>query len=587
MKVVKVLQEQFNRIFEGLQYIKNDDGSISATIDHDKTDAANQYADTRFFGTKEDVLNGDETKSKHALSFDEYMKATLSALKAYKSLYDYAMNGMKGEIYIDDYTSAKTKQAIFKAVKNITDPKELANKAKTAYDRIYLPYQMRLQKYNRFNEFVPSKRNKGLVPKYNVGTIPDTNVKVITLFEFQDFNFSDVIKHGKLRQNKTTDKLLNIDPDQRPKEFKIGKGNTPLKKIPITYDNNKTPNIYNNFSLKGDYPEVSFNKNDFGRKSFPLNGGNDRTSIGGFIDKSILAASYALKKENFNPSYILDAPSSSKFNKLYSYRLSLKLGVPFEEGFFKRNVIECRIDDKSMLNDGIDEMTIEKIKREIVTNEEAEMASILVDKVLKFVKNNRHLILGNSQNFTIDNKEITDEYASKIIGNYLYEFIYNNISQNEGNVAKIIANDFAYKSNNITKGKITSEIRNRIISIFNYRKMRPIVNEFLSDFMNAYHSIVRKIINGYQPNFFANKFKITDYGQRFRKYLRNVYIIANQELNNDNQLFSRYKNSNFLIFDDDMNSGGTFQLLIAALHDHGIFDNQICCLANGYSPKGL
>ena len=59
-----------------------------------------------------------------------------------------------------------------------------------------------------------------------------------------DFNFSDAIKHGTLRQNDLTDKILGISQNDR----EIGK-NGSYKELDVTYDNKYKPNIAQNFSL--------------------------------------------------------------------------------------------------------------------------------------------------------------------------------------------------------------------------------------------------------------------------------------------------------------------------------------------------
>ena len=96
---------------------------------------------------------------------------------------------------------------------------------------------------------------------------------------------------------------------------------------------------------------------DLTRKQYGY-GDNNYTSIAKFIDKSIMAAAYALKCESFKPSVIVDAPSSSKFNLYYCTRLSSKLGVPYERNFFQRDMVNVKMDEEMMRNDGVDEKQI-------------------------------------------------------------------------------------------------------------------------------------------------------------------------------------------------------------------------------------
>ena len=93
---------------------------------------------------------------------------------------------------------------------------------------------------------------------------------------------------------------------------------------------------------------------------------------------------------------------------------------------------------------------------------------------------------------------------------------------------------------------------------------------------------------GVKLNVASKKFKVTDFDKRERKFLSNVYVVASKNLNKNGELFSRLANSNFLIFDEDMNSGATLKLSIDALLDKipGHNSDQIKCLVNCYSSSG-
>ena len=97
-----------------------------------------------------------------------------------------------------------------------------------------------------------------------------------------------------------------------------------------------------------------------------------------------------------------------------------------------------------------------------------------------------------------------------------------------------------------------------------------------------------KFIEGFSVNPNSKKFKIVDIEQRFRKCIHNIYVIADKELNQTtNQLLTKYQSANFLIFDDDMNSGATLKLVCDALQDKlDNSDNKIKCLVNGFSLNG-
>jgi hypothetical protein len=96
---------------------------------------------------------------------------------------------------------------------------------------------------------------------------------------------------------------------------------------------------------------------------------------------------------------------------------------------------------------------------------------------------------------------------------------------------------------------------------------------------------------------YNKKFKITDIDKKARPYIRNAYVVADEELDKDKHLFERYRNAHFLIVDEDMNSGGTLMLLINALKDKvighvgrrgryaSVKSDNITCLVNMYTLK--
>ena len=73
--------------------------------------------------------------------------------------------------------------------------------------------------------------------------------------------------------------------------------------------------------------------------------------------------------------------------------------------------------------------------------------------------------------------------------------------------------------------------------------------------------------NGIKVDTLLNKFKITKIPMRQRKYLSNVYVVADKNLDENGRLFQELENAKFLIFDEDMNSGETLRLSIDALLD--------------------
>ena len=90
--------------------------------------------------------------------------------------------------------------------------------------------------------------------------------------------------------------------------------------------------------------------------------------------------------------------------------------------------------------------------------------------------------------------------------------------------------------------------------------------------------------NKYFSNGMCQSFKIPT--KNFRSKV--IVEVADKELNQTtNQLLTKYQSANFLIFDDDMNSGATLKLVCDALQDKlDNSDNKIKCLVNGFSLNG-
>ena len=66
-------------------------------------------------------------------------------------------------------------------------------------------------------------------------------------------------------------------------------------------------------------------------------------------------------------------------------------------------------------------------------------------------------------------------------------------------------------------------------------------------------------------------------------FLNNVYVIADEKMLRN---YNKAMNMKFILFDEDMNSGATLRLLIDALKERNVKDNNILCLVNAYSSGG-
>ena len=222
-----------------------------------------------------------------------------------------------------DFDSVPVKQAntIKEYLKSGLSPEQIKYNIQAKYNLMSLDSNMRQMTYDR----VLQSENPKKVKRYNIGIIPGTNVKFIALYNMNDFNFSDALKHGKIRQNDRTEEIMGYKSTKRG------------DRLPVTYDNKNTiPDIKDNFSLNNVKPQHFKTQYDFADK-------NSYTSIHQFLDKSIIYAASVLKDENFIPDYIVSPPSSSKFNSYYSINLSRKLGCEYIENFFKKSTFQVKV----------------------------------------------------------------------------------------------------------------------------------------------------------------------------------------------------------------------------------------------------
>lgn len=562
---------------EGITFQKNGN-FINGKINSLTTDYDNKDFDTRIFGKKEEILNGDDTYKKNGINIRYNTKNSL--VKTYKSIIDYIKNGRKGEIYTDEFTPAKTLNTI-QNIDTMSD-EEVVRKATRNIEKqgaiggIYSGTYQRLQSLN----------NEEKTERYLKGVVPGTNVTLISLFKFNDFNVSDFLKNGNFRQNDTTDKILGIDSSERETIPKLyGRGAPQQKKIQATYDNGLKPNINGNFSLKDTNPidyETIKSDDHFGRTSYDYRDTNYH-SITQFIDKSILYAAYVMKKEKITPNYIVAAPSSSKFNHNYCIRLSNKTGIEYVPDFFMKNVINVVFDREGLIANGVTEEKTNEIENQIRSTVYAEISNKIGQHIIQFFnKNNKYFVNVVSKKY--DRKKTDIRIIESFVLNYAYEYleqIIQNLKYVDDTLSLTILNNlnFAKKSSkidNVYLGKqITNIIRKYLLKEFTLALNKMTVT------MLMYR---QKLINGYKPNFEAKSFKITDVPDMARQFLKDCYVIADKELSSKQgyQLLSRYKNSKFLVFDEDIQSGGTLKLLIQCMIDKNIETKNITCLVQAY-----
>lgn len=572
----------------GLSYDK-DSNSFNANIDKSRLDVDNQYADTRLFGTRNDILNGDGSIEKsregkpgrkgHMFQQQRLGRHYSEVARMYRDAINFVRNfdqsnlknlykEFKKSIDLNSYDVDETGPitTIDKTVLAISNGDSFsANLTKlmtnlNKNERLASQYEKPLQNAND-ERFIKTDK----VPRYRVMKVPFTNVNVISLFKMKDFNLSDAIKHGYIRGSDSNVKNFGIDSSSREKN---GRSNMPFA---LSYDNGMAPNVSRNFSLNG--------SDDLSRSKYGYSDEN-YTSIAQFVDKSIMGAAYALKCESFHPSVIVDAPSSSKFNLYYCTRLSKKIGVPYEQNFFQRDMINVKMDEESMRRDGVDEKEIIHFSETAKRKGISEIAYFIGEPIDRFFKSYGSYfegLYGNkipSERILLVLKELAYATCFSAIGNgdNLLEYFKNNAVLGNANVK------FSHEYKTYQKGIHNALYENKDVMNAFLAASKEMIKVF-----NLYKE--RLLTTGVKIDFSVKRGKIVDFGGKYRKYLKDMYIVANKNAVNDPHYFERFRGRNYLLFDEDISTGSTLKLLIDALHNNGVNDSHMLCLTNAYSLK--
>lgn len=607
MKKIYITEKQLSDwlLSEGIEWSANDDGSVNFSVNHNLDDKSNSdgsmSVDTRVFGSKQNILHGDGTAHGRTRSLSQkYDDKVNGLIKFYDSVIKYIQNGRKGKIDANDSVPSKSVTAVkdwFDVGRSdayiIDQATKLMNRAKAEANPL-------ISTYNRITNSAEDEK----IERYITGLVPDTDVKYISLFSMKDFNFSDAIKHGKLRPNSNTDELLGISKYDRNG-----------KEIDVHYDNNITPNIAQNFSLNnvgddhfkqqyqyqgGKYNTSELTATDLQRE---LSKTKTYTSINQFIDKSVIYASHVLKKENFIPTFIVAAPSSSQFNHYYCTNLSRKMGVEYVPDFFKRNAINVKFDgseEELMRKEGLNQNDINKFKEQIKVVAYKEIMYLITVPFNDFIKKYRNIFSTISiERYSREKLEF--DVLNRIMLKYVVDTIKENYNINQQFVAKYIL-DKLYNQNrlknievNVNKNRGENAPKCDSTYILNefkkLIKLKGLLTEFNQVLEKTYNTAVQYadiLSKGYRVKGLGVKTKITNFEKHLRKYIHNFYVIADEHLTNGN-LQKRYNNAKFLIFDEDINSGATLKLTIDALKDKlpSQNSNNILCLVNGYSASGF
>jgi hypothetical protein len=624
-KKIYIPESKIYTLFEGVDVGKSGDGSMLFSVNNDTTDKGNRFfADTRFFGKRGDIANGDGSYSPGANSYknfeDEYAKA-YSHVKLYQTaikIVQYGWYNNAEQTLSSIQPSWPSVRAAVKRIVFFDIPKDLKLK------KLYAGLQGATNKlnilqgtYDRINAKVKTGKpgrparisDDTTIPRYTLGKVPNTNVKLIALFRLYDFNFSDAIKHGSMRTNDwvedfTGQKTSNID--------KLGVGNSSKERTNIKYDSGIEPDVASNFSLNGIYTNpFDINKNNGHYKQQYGYNDENYTTVAQFMDKSVMGAAYALKKENIDADYIIDAPSSSSFNHYYCTNLSNKTGIEYRQGFFKRNMLNVSVDEEKMRKNGFSEAMIDRTKGAIKNAAINEITSYMTECVERFVDENFARLSSISST-----KSSRVKVSRSLIIDVLRELSFYGLvsikkdNPNTTNLYKYLVNHFSQYNSGMSKSTrfnmphIVNEISEVIRKWLSKKYQRLLAD--IDSIITRYEGILIK--NGMKISN-SKKLKAVDIDKRIRPYLKDFYVIADSEMAyNKNGIVDKLRasliNKHFLIVDEDMDSGATLYYLINALKQkelecgfldkrgpgrprkNFISDDQITCLVNGIKIGG-
>lgn len=587
-------------LFEGVDYsFNNDNGSVDFSINQDKTDKGNisggLSVDTRVFGKKNDILNGDGTARAKGLQTN--VETAQASLAFYKEILSLARaNNIQG---IQQFVRKSEKVPNLKNAVNtvrgwLSDKKDIEYIISNASRHIE-GCEDTINIYgSTFNRVMNSTESDKKTSRYISGIVPNSDVKFVSLFSMKDFNFSDAIKHIKLRPNGNTDKLMGITKKSRPKE-----------KIPVTYDGGRHTTVGQNFSLDRVRPwhfkqqyqlkGGKYNTSEFGADDLQRELSKSKyTTVNQFLDKSIIYASYVLKLENFRPDFIVAAPSSSKYNDFYCKNLSQKIGVPYIPDFFIRNVLNVKCDDgyaEKMKAEGLSDKDIEDLENGVRGAVIREVLFYTYQPIKWFIQKYANIFKSIKNPKTGQTIPLTD--VEEIILKHTFGVLKDTFD-NSGRATKL-QKELMSIFLSITKyDKDYGSTRAIISNIYNLLRDKHFLKEFKQaiaasvNILNRFSGLLKT--RGYRLGDFnkGEPYKITGFSKRQRPYIKHFYVVHNDHLVNG-ELPTRYKNAKFLIFDEDMNSGATLKLSIDALRDKlpQLPSTDILCLVNGYSAGGM
>ena len=215
-----------------------------------------------------------------------------------------------------------------------------------------------------------------------------------------------------------------------------------------------------------------------------------------------------------------------------------------------------------------------------------EIAHIISQPLRNFIYDNQNYF-GNISKVKNSREKANIDDVFDCTMTYAYNTIIENILSNE--MDNYLVKNFMNKSLFLQKSYDSQHLIKQVFSIIKMKIGIKVFNQILLQIQNLTQQYVTQLQErGYKLRFNTKRFKITQFKKQFRPFLHNVYIVADTNLNNNGELFKRYKNGKFLIFDEDINSGATLKCAIDALQEKlpNANNQNILCLVNAYSASG-
>jgi hypothetical protein len=145
-------------------------------------DINNQFADTRFFGKRSDILKGDDSININSLQYNYRVK--MSLLKLYMSAISVMKGRKNSKLYVDNYTDKKSYNTALRYIEtnNISGALAAINRTQAELNMIETQYKKIYHSNDETFKLSTGEKVPSLT-RYNVGLVPGTDVKVIGLFK--------------------------------------------------------------------------------------------------------------------------------------------------------------------------------------------------------------------------------------------------------------------------------------------------------------------------------------------------------------------------------------------------------------------